>query len=94
MPDPVPIVLVQIDENSRLSLLQTRGVRIAFIDYRVERDMLTFLPEADQEPAIMAAVDALKMISPKRDDAVKTATATIMRIGDKRVIVAKGPRDA
>jgi len=94
VPDPVPIVLVQIDENSRLSLLQTTGVRVAFIDYRVERDVLTLMPEADQESAIMATIDALTLASPKRDDAVKTATATILRIGDKRVIVAKGPRDA
>jgi hypothetical protein len=91
MPEPYPIVLIEIDENSRLRIRQTTGVRIGFIDYRVEKDALTFLPEVDQESEIMAAIGGLSLISQKADDAVQTAAATIMRIGSKRMIVAKGP---
>jgi hypothetical protein len=92
MPEPVPIVLIEIDENSRLNVRQTTGVRIGFIDYRVEKDALTFLPEQDQEQEIMAAIGGLSLISPKSDDAVQTAAATIMRIGSKQMIVARGPQ--
>ena len=96
MPSPpaIPIVLVEIDENSRLRIRQTTGVRIGFIDYRVEKDALTFLPELDQEQEILTAVGGLRMISAKADDAVKTAAATILRIGSKRMVIAKGPVDA
>jgi len=92
MPDPAPIVLIEIDENSRLRIRQTVGVRIGFIDYRVEKDALTFLPEIDQEDEIMRAIGGLSLISQKADDAVQTAAATIMRIGSKRMIVARGPK--
>jgi len=92
MPDPAPIVLIEIDENSRLRIRQTIGVRIGFIDYRVEKDALTFLPEQDQEDEIMRAIGGLSLISQKSDDPVRTAAATIMRIGSKRTIVAKGPQ--
>lgn len=91
-PAPSPIVLIQIDEYSRLSILQTTGVRIGFIDYRVERDVLTVMPEVNQAEQIMTAISGLKLVSPKDDDLVKTASATIMRIGEKRVIVARGPK--
>lgn len=90
---PSPIVLIQITERSELVLLQTTGVRIGFIDFRVERDHLTVLPEQDQSDALMTAIGGLKLISPKEDDKVRTAAATILRIGEKRVIVAKGPID-
>lgn len=93
MPDPLPIVLVEIDEMSQLRIRQTTGVRIGFIDYRVEKDALTIMPEQDQEAEIMAAIGGLSLIGAGSgyDDAVKTAAATIMRIGSRRVIVAKGP---
>lgn len=90
---PSPIVLIQITERSELVVLQTTGVRIGFIDYRVERDHLTVMPEIEQAEEIMTAIGGLKLISPKEDDKVRTAAATILRIGDKRVIVAKGPID-
>ncbi len=90
MPEPVPIVLIEIDENSRLRIRQTTGVRIGFIDYRVEKDALTIMPEVDQTGEIMAAIDSLKLISPKSDDAVGTAVATLQRIARGGVIVAKG----
>lgn len=91
---PSPIVLIQITERSELVLLQTTGVRIGFIDYRVERDVLTILPELDQAQELFEAIGGLRLISPKsdHDDLVNTATATIIRIGEKRVIVAKGPK--
>jgi hypothetical protein len=92
MPDPSPIVLIEIDENSRLHVRQTVGVRIGFIDYRVEKDALTFLPELDQEQEILTAIGGLKMISLTADDAVKTAATTILRIGSRRMIVAVGPK--
>jgi hypothetical protein len=85
-------VLIQITERSELVVLQTTGVRIGFIDFRVERDALTIIPEVDQAEEIMTAISGLKLISAKEDDPVRTAAATIMRIGDKRVIVAKGPK--
>ncbi len=91
MPEPVPIVLIEIDENSRLRIRQTTGVRIGFIDYRVEKDALTIMPEVDQTGEITAAIDSLKLISPKSDDAVGTAVATLQRIARGGVIVAKGP---
>lgn len=91
---PSPIVLIQITERSELVLLQTTGVRIGFIDYRVEKDHLTIMPEVDQAEELLTAIGGLTLISPKsdHDDLMRTATATILRIGEKRVIVAKGPK--
>lgn len=92
-PSPTAIVLIEVDENSRLRVLQSTGVRIGFIDYRVEKDALTIMPEIDQIEDILVAISGLHLISPKVDDAVKTAAATILRIGSKSVIVARGLRD-
>ena len=93
---PSPIVLIQITERSELVLLQTTGVRIGFIDYRVEKDHLTIMPEVDQAEELLTAIGGLTLISPKsdHDDNVKTAVATITRIADRGVVIAKGPRDA
>lgn len=99
MPQPPigghPLVLIEIDENSRLRFLQTTGVRIGFIDYRVEKDHLTVMPEIDQSQELMLAISGLSPISPKsgHDDNVRTAAATILRIGKRGVVVAKGPLD-
>lgn len=90
---PVPIVLIGIDENSRLRVLQTVGVRVAFVDQRVDRDVLTIMPEVDQETAIFSEIDRLQLISPKSDDPIRTARATILRIAKGGVPIAKGPTD-
>lgn len=91
MPEPYPIVLIEIDENSRLRIRQTVGVRIGFIDYRVEKDALTILPECDQAEEILVAIGGLTLLSANEDDPVGTAAATIMRIGERRTIIAGGP---
>lgn len=52
------------------------------------------MPEVDQAEELLTAIGGLTLISPKsdHDDLMRTATATILRIGEKRVIVAKGPK--
>lgn len=91
MPEPVPIVLIEIDENSRLQIRQEAGVRIIFIDYRVENDHVTVMPERADD--VLSAIAAMPLISPKSgyDDWARTAVATLQRIAAGRVIVAKGP---
>lgn len=92
---PSPIVLVTIDEDSRLSILQSSGVRVGFIDWRVEQDALVVLQEidaTDRIEEILVSIGGLKLISPTSDDTLGTAKATVTRLRDHQVIVAKGPK--
>lgn len=93
MPDPVPIVLIEIDENSAVCIRQSVGVHVAFVDHRIERDVLVLMPEQDQEAEIMTTIAHMTPVSPKlgHDDWARTAVATIERIARGGVIVAKGP---
>lgn len=86
-----PIVLIRIDENSRLTFLQSDGVLVASVDYRVD-PIVTLWPEQNQALAINAAIDGLPLLSPSSDDAVRSATAAIDRFRRGITIVTTGPR--
>lgn len=82
----VPIVLVEINENSRVRILQTDGVRVGFVDRRVDGNHLTILPERDQWFEINAAIADLDIMSIARDDPVKTALNTLLRLARGKII--------
>ena len=86
-----PIVLIEIDANSRLRILQHEGVTVAFIDHRVD-PKLVILPERHQPLEIDAAVQGmLPILSLRSDDPVKTAADTVRRLTDGQIVVAAGP---
>lgn len=86
-----PIVLVEIDGDSRLKLLQSDGVFVGFVDRRVDR-ILTLWPEENQIEAILASLVGLEMVSPGDDDLVGSAVATIQRVRSGLTVVSTGPR--
>ena len=97
MPEPLPVVLIQIDENSRLSILRHEGVMVAFLDLRVD-PAVVLLPEAHQpleiDAAIRSAAGSYPIISAAHDDETHTASVVLSRLENRQIIVAKGPRDA
>lgn len=82
-----PIVLVEIDDNSRVRILQTDGVRVGFVDRRVDGTHLTILPEKNQGLEIDAAIADLHILSIQHDDPVKTAVDTLLRLARGKIIV-------
>jgi tellurite resistance protein len=84
---PTPIVLIEIDADSRLVIRQTSGVRVAFIDQRVDGDHVSIFSERDQMDAIIAACATKKILSPQTDDEVRTAANAIRRVVTGDVIV-------
>lgn len=86
-----PIVLVEIDADSRLVIRQTSGVRVAFIDKRVDDYGVAIFNERDQMDAIIAACSHRKLLSPQTDDEVRTAANAIRRVVSGDVIVTEGP---
>jgi hypothetical protein len=84
-----PIVLIEIDENSRLRLSQTDGVRVGFVDRRVDGNHLTIFPETNDWDRIAPAIDQLQLLSPRRDDLARTAAETLRRLANGEVIVVK-----
>lgn len=86
-----PIVLIEIDADSRLVIRQTSGVRVAFIDHRVDGYGVTIFGERDQMDAILAACADRKILSTQTDDEVRTAANAIRRVVAGDVIVSQGP---
>jgi hypothetical protein len=82
-----PIVLIEIDENSRITLLQTDGVRVGFVDRRVDGEHLTILPEVDDWSQIATAIDHLQLLSTKKDDLTRSAANTLQRIANREIVV-------
>lgn len=76
-----PIVLVEIDRDSRLRVLQTAGVAVVLTDWRVDPSA-TIWPQPDRDtfPDIMAAIGTLPLMSPGSDDEVRSALNAIRRI--------------
>jgi hypothetical protein len=84
----IPIVLVRIDSNSRVSVLQGEGsVAIYLLDERSDPHAV-LLPERDQMDEILEAVAAHPLISIRQDDAARTARSTIDRLDGRQVVVA------
>jgi hypothetical protein len=88
---PKPIVLIQIDGNSSISILQTDGVHVALLDRRVD-PLVTLLPEINQIEVIIEALGDLKVVSAEADDLIGSAVATIRRIRSGFVIVSNVPQ--
>ncbi|MDR3471562.1 MAG: hypothetical protein P4M09_07710 [Devosia sp.] len=87
----IPIVLVEIDRDSRMRVLQTSGVRLVIADHRVD-PIATLFPEADQLQELLAAVADLPLLAPgSGDDLVQSAVAAIRRVRSGLTIVASGP---
>lgn len=84
-----PVVLVEIDANSRLRILQDIGVRVAYIDRRVD-PQLVLLPERNQAIEIFDAVRGFQLLSITDDDMARTAAEIMRAIAAGEVVVA-GP---
>lgn len=63
----IPTVLLVVTPDSKLRVMQDLGVRIAFIDLRVERDYVTILPERNQAIEIDAFLRPFGFITPNED---------------------------
>lgn len=86
-----PVVLIEIDRNSRLQFLATDGVLVGFIDRRVD-PVLVLWPEQNQIEAILASLAGVPVISPGNDDPLGSAVATLQSIRAGLTVVAGGPR--
>lgn len=86
-----PIVLVEIDADSRLVIRQSAGVRVAFIDHRVDDYGVTIFGERDQMDAILASCSTRKILTPQTDDEVRTAADAIRRVVTGQIVVSEGP---
>lgn len=76
-----PIVFVGIDANSRLQVLQTPGVGVITVDWRVDPAVnLWPQPDRDEFPDIMARIMGLPLMSPGSDDEVRSALHAIRRV--------------
>lgn len=82
-----PIVLVEIDKDSRLRILQDAGVRVAFVDRRVDPH-LVLLPDRQQAIEIDETVRDLTILSVVNDDPARTAAETLRRLATGEVVVA------
>lgn len=82
-----PIVLIEIDRNSRIRILQTDGVRVGFVDRRVDGEHLTILPEVNEALAIDEAIADLHILSINHDDPIRTAAMTLLRIARREIVV-------
>jgi hypothetical protein len=89
-----PIVLIIIDENSRIQILQQDGVRVGFVDRRVDGGHLTVLPETNDSLELDAAIDGLKILTLAHDDEVRTAAETLRRIANREIVVVGLLKDA
>lgn len=92
MPDAPPIVLVVIDENSRVRVLRHTGVMIALLDKRVD-PVVVILPDRHEPLEIDAEIRSeagpYPIISAGWDDEASTAASVISRL-ERRQIVAAG----
>lgn len=99
MPSPpdLPIVLVEIDRNSRLRILRHEGVMVAFLDLRVD-PVVVLLPQRHQpleiDAAMMDAVKPYPLMSENHDDVMHTASVVVSRLDNRQVVVAELPPDA
>ena len=91
MRPPMPIVLIEIDQNSAVSFRQTDGVHVAFVDRRVD-PILVLWPERNQIEEILTSLDGLPVVSSQSDDALRSAVATIRRVRAGFTVVKQGPK--
>lgn len=63
----LPTVLLVVTPDSKLRVMQDIGVRIAFIDLRVEDHLVTILPERNQAIEIDAFLRPYGFVSLKSD---------------------------
>ena len=96
MPDAPPIVLIEIDKDSRLRILRHEDVLVAFLDHRVD-PVVVLLPQRHQrleiDAAIQSAAGPFPIVSERHDDEVHTASVAISRLDNRQVVVARGPID-
>lgn len=90
MPDTPPIVLIEIDQNSRLHIFRHEGVQVAFLDLRVD-PMVVLLPEAHQPVEMYTAIAGHPIVSLRHDDTAHTGSVVISRIENAEIVVAAGP---
>jgi hypothetical protein len=81
-----PFVLIEITKDSRLRVLQDAGVRVGFVDHRVD-PVLTIFGAADQAAEINQVTALLPVISPGNDDFSRTAAEMIRRIANGELVV-------
>lgn len=82
----IPTVLLVVTPDSKLRVMQDLGVRIAFIDLRVERDYVTILPERNQAIEIDAFLRPYGFVTPK-EDIGGTATEVFAQLIRQRLTI-------
>lgn len=82
----IPTVLLVVTPDSKLRVMQDLGVRIAFIDLRVERDYVTILPERNQAIEIDAFLRPFGFVTPK-EDIGGTATEVFAQLIRQRLTI-------
>lgn len=82
-----PCILVEIDENSRIRVLQDPGCRVLLLDRRVDPQVL-FLPERNQADELVAAVRDLPIHTRRWTDPARTAFDLSNRLEQRLIVVA------
>lgn len=82
----IPTVLLVVTPDSKLRVMQDIGVRIAFIDLRVERDYVTILPERNQAIEIDAFLRPYGFVTPN-EDIGGTATEVFAQLIRQRLTI-------
>lgn len=81
-----PFVLIEIDKDSRLHVLQDVGVRVGFVDHRVD-PVLTIFGAADQSAEINQVTALLPVVTRGSDDFSRTAAEMVRRIANGELVV-------
>lgn len=92
----IPLVLIEIDKDSRLHVYQHEGVRVALVDQRADPQIVV-LPEADQMLEIEAVIHRdgwpeIPILTLRCDDGIKTASEVVRRLDEGRIVVAEFAR--
>ena len=83
----LPVVLVLIDKDSRVQVLQSDDVLVAYVDEREAHDGVVLLPRENRIHEIMAAL-AKRPVVTTGEDHKDIAIKTVRRILDRQVVVA------
>lgn len=85
--EPTPVVLVKIDRDSRISILQSDDVLVAYLDCREAHDGVVVLPRTDKTPLILEELRGRHLVS-LDEDFKGIARNTVGQIARRAVVVA------
>ena len=89
--DASPIVLIHVDQDSRLGILRSDDVLIAYLDEREAHDAITVLPRQNDASEIFELIGGRHLVCVD-EDFKGIAENTVSRIAGRAVVIAVGPR--